>query len=86
MRATKESGIRWGNPLGVVAQPPLLKSFWRGWSASPLLLKGERSLQPLLLKKWWPQERRRALHRLLLLQKKQQPQRCKRRHAPRLDW
>jgi hypothetical protein len=62
-----------GNPLGVVAQPPLLKSSWRRWSASPLLLKGARSAQPLLLKKWWPQERRRALHRLPLLQKRQRP-------------
>jgi hypothetical protein len=64
MRATKASGIRWGNPLGIVAQPSLLKSFWRSWSASPLLLKGAWSPQPLLLKKWWPQERKRALHQL----------------------
>jgi hypothetical protein len=75
-----------GNPLGVVAQPPLLKSSWRSWSASPLLLKGARSLQPLLLKKWWPQERRRALHWLSSLQKRQRPQRRKRRRPPRLDW
>jgi hypothetical protein len=86
MRAMKASGILWGNPLGIVAQPPLLKSFWRSWSASPLLLKGAWSPQPLLLKKWWPQERRRALHWLALLQKRQQPQRCKRGHPPRLDW
>jgi hypothetical protein len=26
MRATKASGTKWGNLLGVVAQPPLLKS------------------------------------------------------------
>jgi hypothetical protein len=70
MRATKASGTRWGNPLGVVAQPPLWKSSWRSWSASPLLLKGARSPQPLLLKKWCPQERRRALHRLPLLLKR----------------
>jgi hypothetical protein len=82
---TKASGTRWGNPLGVVAQPPLLKSFWRSWSASPLLLKGARSPQLLLLKKWWPQERRRVLRRLPLLQKRQRPKRRKRRHPPRLD-
>jgi hypothetical protein len=52
----------------------------------PLLLKGARSPQPLLLKEWWPQERRRALHRLSLLQKRQRPQRRKRRHPSRLDW
>jgi hypothetical protein len=86
MRATKASGTRWGNPLGVIAQPPLWKSSWRSWSASPLLLKGARSLQPLLLKKWWPQERRRALHRLPVLQKRRQPQRHRRRRPPRLDW
>jgi hypothetical protein len=45
-RATKASGTRWGNPLGVVAQPPLSKSSWRRWSDSPLLLKGARSPQP----------------------------------------
>jgi hypothetical protein len=38
----------------------------------PLLLKGARSPQLLLLKKW-PQERRRALHRLPLLQKRHRP-------------
>jgi hypothetical protein len=46
MRATKASGTRWVNPLGVVAQPPLWKSYWRSWSASPLLLKGARNPQP----------------------------------------
>jgi hypothetical protein len=40
----------------------------------------------MLLKKWWPQECKRALHRLPSPQKRQQPQRCKRRHPPRLDW
>jgi hypothetical protein len=70
IRATKASGTRWGNPLGVIAQPPLLKSSWRSWSASPLLLKGARSPQSLLLKRWWPQEHRRALYRLPPLQKR----------------
>jgi hypothetical protein len=55
--------------LGVAAQPPLSKSFWRRWSASPLLLKRALSPQLQLRKKWWPQKRRRALHRLLVLQK-----------------
>jgi hypothetical protein len=64
---------RWGRPLGVVAQSPLSKSFWRRWSASPLLVKRARSLQLLLRRKWWPQKRRRALHRLLVLQKGQRP-------------
>jgi hypothetical protein len=73
MRATKASGIRWGNPLGVVAHPPLLKSSWRRWSASPLLLEGAWSPQPTPQKKWWPLERRRALHRLPSLQKRQRP-------------
>jgi hypothetical protein len=82
----KGEWTRWGNPLGVVDQPPLLKSYWRSWSASPLLLKGARSPQPLLLKKWCPQERRRALHRLSLLQKRRRLQRRKRRRPPRLDW
>jgi hypothetical protein len=86
IRVTKASGTRWGNPLGVVAQPPLSKSSWRRWCASPLLLKGARSPQPLLQKKGWPQERRRALHRLLVLQKGQRPQRRKRKRPPRLDW
>jgi hypothetical protein len=35
IRATKASGTQWGNPLRVVAQPPLSKSSWRKWSASP---------------------------------------------------
>jgi hypothetical protein len=86
IRATKESVTQWGSRLGVVAQPPLLKSYWRNWSASPLLLKGARSPQPLLLKKWWPQERKRALHRLPSLQKRQWPPRRKRKRLPRVDW
>jgi hypothetical protein len=56
-----------GEPAGSRSPAPLLKSSWHRWSASPLLLKGARSAQPLLLKEWWPQERRRALHRLPLL-------------------
>jgi hypothetical protein len=36
--------------LGVKAQPPLSKNFWRSWSASPLLLRRERN-QVLLLQK-----------------------------------
>jgi hypothetical protein len=86
MRATKVNGTRWGNPLGVVAQPPLLKSFWRNWSASPLLIKSARNLQLPLRKEWWPPKRRRALHRLPLLQKRQRPQRRRRRRPLRLDW
>jgi hypothetical protein len=75
-----------GEPAGSRIPAPLLKSFWRSWSASPLLLKGAQSPQPLLLKKWWPHERRRALQRLPSLQKRQRPQRRKRRCPPRLDW
>jgi hypothetical protein len=33
-----------GNPLGVVAQPPLSKSSWRRWSASPPAPQG--SMEP----------------------------------------
>jgi hypothetical protein len=58
-----------GGSLGVVAQPPLSKSSWRRWSASPLLVKRARSPQLPLQKKWWPQKRSRALHQLLVLQK-----------------
>jgi hypothetical protein len=29
IRATKASGTQWGSRLGVVAQPPLLKGYWR---------------------------------------------------------
>jgi hypothetical protein len=34
----------------VVAQHPLSKSFWRRWSANPLLLRGARNPLLLLLK------------------------------------
>jgi hypothetical protein len=84
--ATKASGTQWGSPLGVVAQPPLLKSFWRSWSASPVPIKRARNPQLLLRKEWWPPKRRRALHWLPLLQKKQRLQRRKRKRPPRLDW
>jgi hypothetical protein len=56
IRAMKASGTQWGSPLGVVAHPPLSKSSWRSWSASPLLLRGAWSPQPPPLRKWWPQE------------------------------
>jgi hypothetical protein len=71
MRETKASGIQLGSRLGVIAQPPLLKSYWRNWSASPLPLKGAQSPKASLLKRWWPEERRRALHRLPSLQRRQ---------------
>jgi hypothetical protein len=86
MRATKVSGTQWGSRLGVVAQPPLLKIYWRNWSACPLLLKGARSPQPPPLKKWWLQEHRRALHQLPSPQRRQRSQRRKKRCPPRLDW
>jgi hypothetical protein len=86
MRATKASGIQWGSRLGVVAQPPLLRSSWRSWSTSPLLIKKARNPQPPLSKRWLPQERRRALHRQPLLQKRQRLPRRKRKHPPRVDW
>jgi hypothetical protein len=35
MRVTKASGMQWGSRLGVIAQPPLLKSCWRNLSAAP---------------------------------------------------
>jgi hypothetical protein len=60
IRATKASGTQWGRPLGVVAQPPLLKNSWRRWSASPLLLRGAQSPLLLLRKRWWPQKRRES--------------------------
>jgi hypothetical protein len=43
-RATKECGTQWGSQLEVVVQPPLSRSSWRNWSASPLLHRGARSL------------------------------------------
>jgi hypothetical protein len=54
IRAMKASGTRWGKPLGVAAQPPLSKNFWRSCSASPLLLKRERNPLLLLRKRQWP--------------------------------
>jgi hypothetical protein len=54
IRATKASGIRWGKPLGVAAQPPLSKNFWRRWSAITLLLRREQN--PLLL--LWKRQRK----------------------------
>jgi hypothetical protein len=56
-----------GEPAGSRSPAPLLKSYWRNWSASPLLLKGAQNPQPPPSKRWWPQERRRALHWLPLL-------------------
>jgi hypothetical protein len=52
IRVMKANGTRWGKPLGVAAQPPLSKSFWRRWSARPLLLRRAQSPQLLLQKKW----------------------------------
>jgi hypothetical protein len=75
-----------GNPLGVVAQLLLLKSSWRSWSVSPLLLRGARSPQLPPLKRWWPQESRRTLHRLASLQGRQWPPRRKKKRPPRVDW
>jgi hypothetical protein len=48
-----------GRSLVVKAQPPLSKSFWRRWSASPLLLKGAQNPSLLLLKRQRPQRRQR---------------------------
>jgi hypothetical protein len=75
-----------GEPAGSRSPAPAVEELLAQMERQPLLLKGARSPQPLLLKKWWPQERRRALHRLSLLQKGQRPQRRKRRRPPRLDW
>jgi hypothetical protein len=86
IRATKACGTQWGSWLGVVAQPPLLKSHWRSWSASPLLLRGARNPHPPPLKKWWPQEGRRALHRLPSPRRRQWPPRHKRKRPLRVDW
>jgi hypothetical protein len=47
-----------GKQLEVAAQPPLSKSSWRRWSASPLLRR--RARNPLLLqKRQRPQRRKR---------------------------
>jgi hypothetical protein len=75
-----------GEPAGSRSPAPLLKSSWRSWSASPLLLKGARSPRPPPLKRWWPQERMRTLHRLPSLQKRQWPLRRKKKRPPRVDW
>jgi hypothetical protein len=60
-RATRACGTRWGNRLEVVVQPPLLKNFWRNWSASPLLQKRAEDPWPPPLERWWLQECRRRL-------------------------
>jgi hypothetical protein len=62
-----------GEPAGSRSPAPTVEELLAQLECSPLLLKGARSPQPLLLKKWWPQERRRALHWLPLLQKRRQP-------------
>jgi hypothetical protein len=56
-----------GSQLEAVVQPPLLRTSWRSWSASPLLHKGTRDPWPPPLKRWWPQERRRPLRQPPLL-------------------
>jgi hypothetical protein len=48
-----------GEPLEAVAQPPLSKSSWRRWSASPLLLRGAQNPPLLLRKRQRPHRRRR---------------------------
>jgi hypothetical protein len=50
MWATKASGTRWGDPLRV-SPAPTVEELLAQLERQPLLLKGARSLQPLLLKK-----------------------------------
>jgi hypothetical protein len=75
-----------GELAGSRSPAPTVEELLAQLECRPLLLKGARSPQPLLLKKWWPQERRRALHRLQSLQKRQWPPRRKRKRPPRVDW
>jgi hypothetical protein len=75
-----------GEPAGSHSPAPTVEELLAQLERHPLLLKGVRSPQPLLLTKWWPQEHRRVLHRLPSLQKRQWPQRRKKRRPPRLVW
>jgi hypothetical protein len=75
-----------GELAGSHSPAPTVEELLAQLERQPLLLKGARSPQPLLLKKWWPQERRRALHRLPSLQERQWLPRRKRKCPPRVDW
>jgi hypothetical protein len=45
-----------GEPAGSRSPAPTVEELLAQLECQPLLLKGARSPQPLLLKKWWPQE------------------------------